>query len=168
MRALTLMFAFAAVALAGRARAEDDPACAQYQEPLAYNACLARHGPKADLATSPGSTPGPCPTGRRGAPAAAKGGESRKFLAPRRPRARPHGVSGEMKESLRARRPSPRNGPDAAPLSPRSGRTSAGAAFLRLSPPRRGHAESLHHNLYSSERLFAVMWITPRARSLQV
>lgn len=61
MRALTLMFAFAAVALAGRARAEDDPACAQYQEPLAYNACLARHGPKADLATSPGSAPGHAP-----------------------------------------------------------------------------------------------------------
>ncbi len=62
MRALTLMFAFAAVALAGRARAEDDPACAQYQEPFAYNACLARHGPKAaDVATSPGSTPGHAP-----------------------------------------------------------------------------------------------------------
>jgi hypothetical protein len=25
----------------------DDPACAKYQEPLAYNACLASHGPKA-------------------------------------------------------------------------------------------------------------------------
>jgi hypothetical protein len=25
-----------------------DPACAKYQEPLAYNACLASHGPKAN------------------------------------------------------------------------------------------------------------------------
>ena len=26
---------------------QSDPACAKYQEPLAYNACLASHGPKA-------------------------------------------------------------------------------------------------------------------------
>jgi hypothetical protein len=38
----------AALAWAGSARAEDDPACAQYREPMAYNACLARHGPKAN------------------------------------------------------------------------------------------------------------------------
>jgi hypothetical protein len=37
-----------ALAWAGNARAEDDPACAQYREPMAYNACLARHGPKAN------------------------------------------------------------------------------------------------------------------------
>jgi hypothetical protein len=30
------------------ARAEDDPACAQYREPMAYNLCLAQHGPKAN------------------------------------------------------------------------------------------------------------------------
>ena len=29
------------------AAAEDNPACARYQEPLAYNACLARQGPAA-------------------------------------------------------------------------------------------------------------------------
>jgi hypothetical protein len=40
--------ALAALAWAGSARAEDDPACAQYREPMAYNACLARHGPKAN------------------------------------------------------------------------------------------------------------------------
>jgi hypothetical protein len=28
------------------AQAQDDPACAQYREPMAYNLCLARHGPK--------------------------------------------------------------------------------------------------------------------------
>jgi hypothetical protein len=29
------------------ARAQDNPACAKYEEPLAYNACLARLGPHA-------------------------------------------------------------------------------------------------------------------------
>jgi hypothetical protein len=38
----------AAFAWAGSARAQDDPACAQYHEPMAYNLCLARHGPKAN------------------------------------------------------------------------------------------------------------------------
>ncbi len=33
--------------LAAEAHADDVPACAQYQEALAYNACLARLGPKA-------------------------------------------------------------------------------------------------------------------------
>jgi hypothetical protein len=47
-RAATIVLALAALASAGRARAEDNPACAQYQEPMAYNACLARHGPKAN------------------------------------------------------------------------------------------------------------------------
>ena len=54
-RAATIVLALAALASGGRARAEDDPACAQYQEPMAYNACLARHGPKAnDVGNSPG------------------------------------------------------------------------------------------------------------------
>ena len=38
----------AALAWAGSARAQDNPACAQYREPMAYNACLAQHGPKAN------------------------------------------------------------------------------------------------------------------------
>ena len=47
------MAARAAIALlarawAGSAQAQDDPSCAQYREPMAYNACLARHGPKAN------------------------------------------------------------------------------------------------------------------------
>ena len=46
-RAATIAFCLAALTSAGRALAEDDPSCAQYQEPMAYNACLARHGPKA-------------------------------------------------------------------------------------------------------------------------
>ena len=49
------MAARAAIALcllalgwAGSAQAQDDPACAQYHEAMAYNLCLARHGPKAN------------------------------------------------------------------------------------------------------------------------
>ena len=37
-----------ALGWAGSAQAQDDPACAQYHEPMAYNLCLARHGPKAN------------------------------------------------------------------------------------------------------------------------
>jgi hypothetical protein len=50
----------AAVAWAGNALAQDDPSCAQYREPMAYNACLARHGPIANNLTRPhgGAQPG--------------------------------------------------------------------------------------------------------------
>ena len=47
VRAAAIAFCLAALAATGRALAQDDPSCAQYQEPMAYNACLARHGPKA-------------------------------------------------------------------------------------------------------------------------
>ena len=43
-----IALSLAALAWVGSARAEDDPSCAQYREPMAYNACLARHGPKAN------------------------------------------------------------------------------------------------------------------------
>jgi hypothetical protein len=46
MRAALALLALAAV-LPDPARAQDDPACAKFEEPLAYNACLASHGPKA-------------------------------------------------------------------------------------------------------------------------
>jgi hypothetical protein len=55
-RSAFLAVALAAVAASASApaRGQDDPACAKYQEPLAYNACLASHGPKAtDVATNP-------------------------------------------------------------------------------------------------------------------
>jgi len=47
-RAALLIFASAIAALPHSALGQDDPACAKYQEPLAYNACLASHGPKAN------------------------------------------------------------------------------------------------------------------------
>ncbi len=55
-RVAIILLSVIALTFAGHARAQDNPACAQYQEPMAYNACLARHGPKAiDVATRPGS-----------------------------------------------------------------------------------------------------------------
>jgi hypothetical protein len=45
------------LAWSGSAAAEDNPACAKYQNPLAYNACLAKLGPKAG-ATRAESAPG--------------------------------------------------------------------------------------------------------------
>ncbi len=53
VRRAALMLLLLAAASVGPARAEGDPACARYEDPLAYNACLASHGPKAkDLATT--------------------------------------------------------------------------------------------------------------------
>ena len=43
---LAPLLALCAAALPGLARA-DNPACAKFEEPLAYNACLASHGQKA-------------------------------------------------------------------------------------------------------------------------
>ena len=64
-RAAAIAFFLAALASAGRARAEDDPSCAQFQEPMAYNACLARHGPKANVEVGPHSgAPQPRPPGQ--------------------------------------------------------------------------------------------------------
>ncbi len=60
MRAALALLALSAATLPGLARAENDPACAKYEEPLAYNACLARHGPNArDISSAP------APSGQR-------------------------------------------------------------------------------------------------------
>ncbi len=45
---VAVALSLAALAWTASARAEDNPACAQYREPMAYNACLAQHGPKAN------------------------------------------------------------------------------------------------------------------------
>jgi len=39
--------AFAALVLAAPAAAQKPDPCARFEEPLAYNACLAEHGPRA-------------------------------------------------------------------------------------------------------------------------
>ena len=53
-----LMLLVLAAASARPARAEDDPACARYEDPLAYNACLASHGPKANNLAPTGASAG--------------------------------------------------------------------------------------------------------------
>jgi len=45
--ALILAIGLGALLIGAPARAADNGSCAKYQEPLAYNACLARHGPHA-------------------------------------------------------------------------------------------------------------------------
>ena len=45
--AFMLAIGLGALLIGAPARAKDDASCAQFEEPLAYNACLARHGPRA-------------------------------------------------------------------------------------------------------------------------
>jgi hypothetical protein len=59
-----LALCLAAFAWAGTARAQDNPACAQYREPMAYNACLAQHGPKANGVGQLHGGPQPGPAAR--------------------------------------------------------------------------------------------------------
>lgn len=47
-RHAAIALSLAALVWTGSARAEDDPACAQYRDAMSYNLCLARHGPKAN------------------------------------------------------------------------------------------------------------------------
>ena len=55
-----LMLLVVAAASVCPARAEDNPACVKYEDPLAYNACLASHGPKATgVTTNPRPAPQP-------------------------------------------------------------------------------------------------------------
>jgi hypothetical protein len=47
MRATAWAAALALLGIGAPAQAQDNPACAKFEEPLAYNACLARLGPRA-------------------------------------------------------------------------------------------------------------------------
>ena len=56
--ALFMLMALAASGAPRFAAAQDDPACAKFEDPMAYNACLAEHGPKAkDVANYDGVAP---------------------------------------------------------------------------------------------------------------
>ncbi len=69
-RALGLLAVLAV--LPSAAPAADDPACAKYEDPLAYNACLASHGPRAKDVGRGAGEEGPPPAERQeAAPAAA-------------------------------------------------------------------------------------------------
>ncbi len=68
-QAFILAIGVGVVCLGAPARAEDNPACAKYEEPLAYNACLARFGPHAPGAKAipepDDESDGPSASGRR-------------------------------------------------------------------------------------------------------
>ena len=122
----------AALAWAGAARA-DNPACAQYREPMAYNACLAQHGPKANIGPShaaPQPGRGAQPPRARSLPLAGR--------PPRHARARTHahGVSGSVSDGLRAMSaaPEPAEIGRRRALLPAPWETSAGRAALHAKP----------------------------------
>ena len=48
VRTALIVLGLASLDFAGRAHAQDEAACAKYLEPMVYNACLARYGPKAN------------------------------------------------------------------------------------------------------------------------
>ena len=77
--ALALALALASLG-AGAARAQDS-ACAKIEEPLAYNACLANHGPKAGAVRAE-----PEPAGGASSSALARKGHARGVLIARKTR----------------------------------------------------------------------------------
>jgi len=85
----TILIAAALVLASGGApaRAQDNPACAKFQEPLEYNACLAKLGPKAGATLAVPESAGAAPVVR--AAAATRGVHSmHAFAAPPRTKGR--------------------------------------------------------------------------------
>ncbi len=82
MRAVLILVVAAAV-LPARAQADGGSACAKIEESLAYNACLAAHGPRArDVAVSPEPAGSGAESDRVGrAPAEAAARPARRFPA---------------------------------------------------------------------------------------
>jgi hypothetical protein len=96
-----IALSLAALAWAGSALAEDDPSCAQYREPMAYNACLARHGPKAN---NLGRLHGGAQPGRGGHDRAWDGGTRTRVQAAHSYRwQRPQRVHGRMHMEFQVR-----------------------------------------------------------------
>jgi hypothetical protein len=91
---VVLALCLAALAGSGSARAQDNPACAQYHEAMAYNLCLSQHGPKAN---GVGQLHGGGPQPGRAAPNRAWYGHSRsaptaRYYSPQRAHGRVHMV----------------------------------------------------------------------------
>ena len=61
MRESIMLLAIALVAAPRATLAADDSACAKYADPLAYNACLASHGPRANIGAHSGGEGEPAP-----------------------------------------------------------------------------------------------------------
>ena len=60
MRTILIAAALTFIASGAPAPAEDNPACAKFQEPLEYNACLARQGPRAGATLAVPEPAGAC------------------------------------------------------------------------------------------------------------
>ena len=75
-KALMPALAIGAILSGAPAWAQDNPACAKFQEPLAYNACLARMGPPAR-----GTRAIPEPQGQSDEPRGAAGPHARDGFA---------------------------------------------------------------------------------------
>lgn len=90
MRAALLLIVSAGV-MPTLARAQDDPACARFEEPLAYNACLASHGPKANLGPASGGA------GQNEPDSPEPGGAAPAIAAPAEAQRRVHGSANVIR-----------------------------------------------------------------------
>jgi len=64
MRSILIAAALVFVASAASVHAEDNPACAKFENPLEYNACLARLGPRAGATLAVPEPGGAAPAAR--------------------------------------------------------------------------------------------------------
>jgi hypothetical protein len=67
MRAFLFAAALVFVSSGGPAEAEDNPTCAKFENPLEYNACLAKQGPRAGAALAAPEPVVPAARAQRGA-----------------------------------------------------------------------------------------------------
>ena|SRR5271155_3629745 len=83
MRTILIAAALILVSSVAPAWADDNPACAKFENPLEYNACLARLGPRAGATLAVPESPGAAPAVR--AASGTRGVRSmHAFVAPRR------------------------------------------------------------------------------------
>ncbi len=87
MRTILIAAALIVVSSVAPAWAEDNPACAKFQEPLEYNACLAKLGPKAGATLVVPEPAGAAPV-VRAAPATRSVRSMHAFAAPPRTKGR--------------------------------------------------------------------------------
>jgi len=87
MRTFLIAAALILVSSVAPAWAQDNPACAKFEEPLAYNACLAKLGPKAGATLAVPEPPGAAPAVHT-APAARGVHSMHAFAAPPRTKGR--------------------------------------------------------------------------------
>ena len=87
MRTFLIAAALVTVSSGAPVRAEDNPACAKFENPLEYNACLARLGPPAGATLAVPESAGAAPA-LRAAPATRGVRSMHAFATPPRPKGR--------------------------------------------------------------------------------